>query len=104
MRTEVYNMLTTITPNVFQDYPEEDKDFPCLIFSLTYIGEPDHDGIGFFDCSLRVEIYSQTSEERSKLEYKLITELIKYGWVNHSNDELPHPDYYRNNLMFSTIK
>ncbi|MEG0327745.1 MAG: hypothetical protein RR565_04725 [Erysipelothrix sp.] len=104
MRKEVTEILKEITPNVFQDYPTEAKNFPCLIYSLTMVGVPELEDIGYFDCSLRVEIYSESSEERSELELKLIRTLIKHGWINYSNTELPHPDYYRQNLMFSTIK
>ena len=104
MRSEIRNTLLTLTPNVFQDYPNKEEDYPCLVFGVSYTATTTHDGLGYFDVSLRVEIYASTSEERSELEMKVITTLVNQGWINDSNTELPHPDYYRQNLMFSTIK
>ncbi len=104
MRKEVTEILKTVTPNVFQDYPDKEKDFPCLIYSLKPVGELNHDGLSHFEVSLRVELYSVTSEERTELEFKLIKIMIAHGWQNTSNDELPHPDYYRQNMTFRSIK
>ncbi len=100
MRTEIYTMLTGITDNVFQDYPDQDKDYPCLIYSASQVGRATHTGIGHYAQRLTVEIYSETSEERSTLETNLIETLIEHGWRNVTSQELPHPDYYRQNLTF----
>ncbi|QIK57769.1 hypothetical protein G7059_07915 [Erysipelothrix sp. HDW6A] len=100
MRKEVQNQLQKVTNNVFQDYPNTDKDYPCLVWSLSNEGRASHDGVAFYRQFLRVEIFALQSNERTDLEIKLIETLLVEGWINRSNNELPHPDYYRQNLTF----
>lgn len=104
IREEVFQMLEEITPNVFKNYPDNDEDFPCLIFSLGIVGNSDHDGIAYFGCTLTVEIYAEESEEYSDLEMRLILDLIDRGWIHKSNQALTHPDYYHHSLVFETIR
>lgn len=103
-REEIYNAIKGIGINTTQEYPDEEKDFPCFVYKASSTANADHDGISFFDIEVDVEIYAETSEERTEYELKLQQTMMGIGYINISNFELPHPDYYRNKLTFESIR
>lgn len=100
MRKEFYECLCTVCQNVFQDYPDENTSFPCLIFDLDYTAAYSLNNIAYFKQYARVEIFTETSEERSDIELQLIEKLFEFDWINVSNRSIPDAEYYRQNLTF----
>ncbi|CAM3606847.1 hypothetical protein ERUR111494_02565 [Erysipelothrix urinaevulpis] len=100
MRKEVYELLSQITNNVFQEYPNKDKDFPCLVFTLNNTAGYSMSDIEYYKQFLRVEIFAETAEQRSELEVQVIEKLFKDDWINKNNRDIPHELYYRQDLTF----
>lgn len=99
-RVDITQVLKGICRNVSQVYPDFVKDYPLLIYKLDQTGKASHDSIEYFTQSLTVEIYTETSEERSELEIKVIKELFNHGWINNSSVDMSIFNHYRQILSF----
>ena len=104
MRKEIYKQLLKTGVKVRQPFNDEVEELPVITYELSSVAVPEHDGIGYFDNYVDIDITCLDSIERSDLEIKVQQLMLEIGYLNTSSRPISDSEYYRTIQTYHSIK